>query len=342
MDDGSPIGYLFTIVLLILLSAMFAGTETAFASVSRIRMMSNASNGDERAKRSLWILDHFDQALTTLLICNNITHIGCASIATLMASKLWGLGSVTLVTLVTTFVLFFIAETVPKRFAKATSERFAMTMSGTLLFLMHALKPVSFLFMKLSSLVSRRLHKDAAEEPTVTEDELHDILETAAEEGALDEEKTELVQNALDFSAISAKDILTPWKDVETVQTSMRADDVLALIEKNAHSRLPVLDARGNVTGILYTRKFLRAYLQNGHSVRIRTVMDPAVFVNPDMPIDDLLPHLSARRTQIAVVRSADGTLPLFGVVTVEDILEELVGEIYDEDDEQEMQEALS
>lgn len=340
MDDGSPIGYLITIVLLIFFSAMFAGTEMAFASVSRIRMMSNASNGDKRAKRVLWILDHFDQALTTLLIGNNIVHIGCASIATLMATKLWGVGSVTLATLVTTLVLFFLAETLPKRFAKATSERFAMTMSGTLLFTMHALKPVSFIFMKLSALVSRSMHKDAESEPTVTEDELHDILETAAEEGSLDEEKTELVQNALDFSTTCAKDILTPWKDVETVKTGMRPDEILSLIEQNAHSRLPVLDARGSVIGLLYTRKFLRVYLKNHGAVRLRTVIDPAVFVSPDMPIDDLLPHLSARRTQIAVVRSYEGGLP-FGVVTVEDILEELVGEIYDEDDEPAPEEAL-
>ena len=131
MDDGSPIGYLIAIFAFILGGGYFAATEIALASVNRIRMMSYADDGNRRAKRVLYILDHFDKALTTLLIGNNIMHISCASIATLMATKLWGVGYVTLTTIVTTIVVFLVAEMIPKRFAKANSEKFSLAVAGS-------------------------------------------------------------------------------------------------------------------------------------------------------------------------------------------------------------------
>lgn len=332
MDDGSPIGYLLVIVLFILGGAYFAGTEIAFASVSRIRMMSNAANGDKRAKRVLYILDHFDKALTTLLIGNNIMHIGCASIATLLATKLWGTGAVAAVTFVTTAVVFLLAEMLPKRFAKAASEPFAMTASGSLLFLMRVLSPVAFVFSKLSGLISRPFQKKRQEAPTVTEDELFDILETISREGAIDEEKSELVQSALEFSRIRVRDVLTPWADVLKITTAMRDDEILAVIRNNAHSRLPVVDRAGTVIGLLHIRKYLKAYLKREERVRLRNVMDTPFFASPETEIDDLLPVMSAHRTQTAIVRDDTTKAPL-GLITVEDILEELVGEIYDEED---------
>lgn len=141
MEDGSPTGYFISIFLLILGGAYFAGTEIALASVNRIRMMSYSDNGDKRATRVLYILDHFDKALTTLLIGNNIMHIGCASIATLMATKLWGEGAVDATTVVITVVVFFVSEMIPKRFAKACNERFALMVSGSLILLMKFSRP---------------------------------------------------------------------------------------------------------------------------------------------------------------------------------------------------------
>lgn len=329
MDDGSPIGYLACIVLLLIGSAYFAGTEIALASVNRIRMMSRAANGDRRAKRVLYILDHFDKALTTLLIGNNVMHIGTASLATVMATKLWGVGSVGVTTIVTTFVVFFAAETLPKRFAKACSEPYSLMVSGPMLFLMKIMTPLTFVFSKISALASKPFKKQE-EEPTVTEDELYDIMETVAEEGVIDEEKTELVQNALEFSDICARDVMTPWKNVLTINMRMPQSEILSVIQKNSHSRLPVVDAEGNVTGLLHIRKYLKAYLLH-ESLNIADVVDDVTFVESDKKIDDLLPAMSGRRTQIAVVVDGDGQT--LGIITVEDILEELVGEIYDEDD---------
>jgi putative hemolysin len=329
MDDGSPIRFLILILLLILGSAYSSAAETALASVNRIRMMSLADNGNKQAIRVLYILDHFDRALTTILICNNVMHIGCASVATLMATKLWGLSAVTLTTVATTLVLFMFAEMLPKRFAKACNERLALMVSGSLVFLMKALSPVAAVFSRISSLVSRPF-KNTVEEPTVTEDELYDIMETVASEGAIDEEKTELVQSALEFSDTVAADILTPWDQVVKVSVAMTVEEILACIRNNVHSRLPVVDVHGEVAGMLQIRKYLKAYLQN-NAVSLMKVTDPAHFVSAYMPIDELLPAMSQQKTQLAVVRDDGGTV--MGVVSVEDILEELVGEIYDEED---------
>lgn len=331
MDDGSPVGYCIAILLLIAGGAFFAAAETAYASVNRIRMVSYSGNGDRRARRVLYILDHFDKALTTILIGNNVMHIGCAAVATLMATRLWGVGAVTGMTLVTSFLLFLIAETLPKRSAIAASEQLALRFSWSMLILMKALTPVTFLFTSISRFAARPFEKKHAEEPTVTEDEFHDLLDTAAEEGAIDEEKSELVQNALDFSETYARDVLTPWEKTVYLTTSMDRTQIMDTIREGNHSRMPVVDARGYVIGILSIRKYLKACLKGDGRPRLRSVMDPVVFVEPEMPIDDILPYMSSRRTQTAIVGE-----PLekpLGILSVEDILEELVGEIHDENE---------
>lgn len=329
MDDGSPIGYLISIFLLILGGAYFAGTEISLACVNRIRMMSYADNGDRRAARVLYILDHFDKALTTLLIGNNIMHIGCASIATLMATKLWGARAVPATTVATTAVVFFVSEMVPKRFAKACNERFALAASGLLLLLMKLFTPVSFVFSKLSAWVSKPFKK-REEEPTVTEDELYDIIETIAAEGAIDEEKTELVQSALEFSDTFVRDVLTPWERVVRIRANATKDEILTAIRQNAHSRLPVVDDADNVLGVLLIRKYLKAHMR-GEKRPLLALVEKAHSVNADMPIDDLFPVMSQNKTHLSIVRDGEGKT--LGIITMEDILEELVGEIYDEDD---------
>lgn len=328
MDDGSPIGYLVLILICICGSAYFAASETALASVSRIRIMSLSENGDRRARRVLYLLDHFDKTLTTILIGNNLLHIGCASITTLLATKLWGVSAVTATTIVTTMTLFLLAEMLPKRFAKACNERMALLVSWSLLGLFKLLSPVSAVFSALANRVGRPF-RHAEEEPTVTEDELLDLIETAATEGALDEEKTELVQNAFDFSETVARDIFTPWQNVVYVGVAMPEERIVETIRSNVHSRLPVVDVHGEVIGVLQIRKYLKAYLRG--SAPLLKVMDEPRFVDADRPIDELLASMSAQKTQLAIVRDASGAT--IGIVSVEDILEELVGEIYDEDD---------
>lgn len=332
MDDGSPIGYLIAIFALILGGGYFAATEIAFASVNRIRMMSYADDGDKRAKRVLYILDHFDKALTTLLIGNNIMHISCASIATLMATKLWGVSYVTLTTIVTTFVVFLVAEMIPKRFAKANSEKFSLAVAGSLLLFMKLLWPLAIVFSAISNFVSKPFKKNEAEAPTVSEDELYDIIESIPEESDMDEEKVELVQSALEFSDTFVREVLTPWEKVVKLELNMPGDEAMAIIKQDIHSRLPVVDENGKPVGLVQIRKFLRKRYKNA-GIGIADVMDNIHFVNDDIAIDDLLTAMSNDKTHFSVVLDKNGNT--IGIVTIEDILEELVGEIYDEDDKE-------
>lgn len=332
MDDGSPIGYLVAILAFIIGGAYFAATEIALASVNRIRMMSYADDGNRRAKRVLYILDHFDKALTTILIGNNIMHISCASIATLMATKLWGLSYVTLTTIVTTLAVFLLAEMIPKRFAKTNSERFSLAVAGSLMFFMKVLGPLAFVFSAISKFASKPFKKNQEEEPTVTEDELYDIIESIPEESEIDEEKAELMQSALEFSDTFVREVLTPWDRVVKLKLNMSGSEAMDIIKGDIHSRLPVIDDDGNPVGMVQIRKFLKARYKDA-SVCVNDIMDDIHFVNDDIAIDDLLTAMSNDKTHFSVVLDKDGRT--IGIVTIEDILEELVGEIYDEDDKE-------
>ena len=332
MDDGSPIGYLVAILAFIIGGAYFAATEIALASVNRIRMMSYADDGNRRAKRVLYILDHFDKALTTILIGNNIMHISCASIATLMATKLWGLSYVTLTTIVTTLAVFLLAEMIPKRFAKTNSERFSLAAAGSLMFFMKVLGPLAFVFSAISKFASKPFKKNQEEEPTVTEDELYDIIESIPEESGIDEEKAELMQSALEFSDTFVREVLTPWDRVVKLKLNMSGSEAMEVIKGDIHSRLPVIDDDGNPVGMVQIRKFLKARYKDA-SVCVNDIMDDIHFVNDDIAIDDLLTAMSNDKTHFSVVLDKDGRT--IGIVTIEDILEELVGEIYDEDDKE-------
>ncbi len=332
MDDGSPIGYLIAILAFILGGGYFSATEIALASVNRIRIMSYADDGNRRAKRVLYILDHFDRALTTLLIGTNIMHISCASVATLMATKLWGVSYVTITTIVTTFVVFLLAEMIPKRFAKANSEKFSLAVAGSLLFFMKILWPLAIVFTTISKIASKPFKKNVEEEPTVSEDELYDIIESIPEESEIDEEKAELMQSALEFSDTFVREVLTPWDKVVKLNIGMSGDEAMNVIKNDIHSRLPVIDENGSPVGLVQIRKFFREHYKNAN-VSIKDVMDDIHFVYDGIAIDDLLTAMSNDKTHFSVVLDKEGKT--IGIVTIEDILEELVGEIYDEDDKE-------
>lgn len=331
-SGSSPFGLIFFFILLMLGAVFFAAAETALSSVNRIRMISYADDGDKRAKRVLYILDHFDKAITTILIGTNIMQIGCATLSTLLATGLWGDGAVGISTAVTTVIMFFFAETLPKTFAVASSEKIAMMFSGVLVLLMRLFSPISFLYGKLATLAKKPFKKNIDDDVTVTEDELADIIETVAKEGAIDEDRTELMQSALQFQNITVSEALTPWSKVLTVRTDMPSKQIAEIIGSCSHSRLPVLNADNEVVGVLQIRKYLKTYIQRSGKLPLYRVMDKPQLVQADTPIDELLETLSLNKTHIAIVCDKDKEPT--GIITVEDILEELVGEIYDEDDE--------
>ena len=330
MDD-SPAGSIILFLLLILCSAYFSGTEISFASVNRIHMMSKASKGVKSAKRVLYILDNFDEALSVLLIGNNIVNIGCATLATVIATGIWGNKSVSVATVVTTIVIFIFGEMLPKSFAHSCNEHFAELSSGILLLLMRVLKPLSVTFTALSALVSKPFKKHTENQVTMTEDELTEIVENISEEDGFDEDKGKLVKSALHFANLNASDIMLPWDDVLKINTALKTPEILEIVQSSIHSRLPVVDRNGNLKGILNIRKFLRAYSKHKHNIILASIVDYPYFVNGNNPIDETLTELSNHRRNMAIVRGADGKVA--GILTVEDILDELVGEIYDEED---------
>lgn len=316
-------------VLCILCAAYFSSAESAYAAANKIRIKNAAEDGDKRAQRALFITNNFDRALTTILIGTNVMHIGCSSLATLFATNLWGESSVIYATLVTTIIVFFVAEMVPKSYAMANCNKVALESASSLRVLMKVLAPAAYFFMGISHLVTLLFKKEAA--PTVTEDELSSIIETVEEEGGMSEGQSDLLQSAMEFPTTLVSDVLTARADIVAVNADADADDVLALIREAKHSRLPVYEGDlDNVIGVLSVRKYLKEHIRRG-AADVRALMAPPFFVSPDAEIGDLLTRMTQNRICLAVVKDAsDHTL---GLITVEDFLEELVGEIWDEDD---------
>lgn len=321
-------------VLFVVGGGYFGGAESAFSAMNKIRIKSKADNGDKKAKDAMFVSNNFEKALTTLLIGNNITHIAAASVATLICSRLFEMtDTVTWIcTFVTTFIVFLFSEMIPKSYANDRSESTSLAFSASLRFLMKILYPfavffewVSNIFMKL---ISRFVKQEA--QPSITEEELYEIIDTIEEEGVVNEEQGDLMKSALDFSGISARDVMTMRDDIVSIDASLPNDQLLSLIRESVHTRLPVYEGDlDNIIGVIQIRTFIKAYLKNPE-VDIRKLVMPAYKVNPDAMIEDLLTEMRQHKFYLGVVSENGKTL---GLVTIEDFLEELVGEIWDEDD---------
>ncbi len=329
MDDGSRLPWIIAIILLFC-AMYFAVTETAMASVSRNRIKTAAERGDTRAKNALFLLDNFDRAITTILIGTNIVHIAVASIVTVAVTRRWGLSVVTLSTIITTIAVFFLGEMLPKSLGKKHNEKLLLSCAGPMRVLMRVFAPLSALLTAIGQGAAKLSRGDP--EITVTEDELYDIIEDMTEEGSLDEEQGELISSALQFGDVTVESILTPRVDVTAVDVDDPLEDVLSLVRGQNHSRLPVYEGTiDNVIGILQIRKFIKAYLHLGANTELRPLLDEPFFIHQSTNIDELLPIMSRGKKNMAIVTdNYGGTV---GIVTIEDILEELVGEIWDEDD---------
>ena len=329
MDDGSRLPWIIA-VLLLFCAAFFAVAETAYASCPKSRVKAAAERGDARAKTALLILDDFDKAISTLLICTNIVHIATASIVTVAVTKMWGLSAVSISTIVTTIVVFFAGEMLPKSIAKKYSEPLALATGPVLRFLMKVFTPLSVLLTWIGQSAAKLTPDETP--VSFTEDELYDIIEDMTEEGSLDEQQGELISSALQFGEVTVESVLTPRVDLVAVDISSSLENILAVIKTTNHSRLPVYEGSiDNIIGVLQIRKFIRAYLRLGNNLDLRPLLDEVFFIHQSTNIDELLPVMSKRKLNMAVVTdNYGGTL---GIVTVEDILEELVGEIWDEDD---------
>ena len=330
MDGDSYLQPCIILTALLLLAAFFASCETALASASKTRLKVLADRGDPRAKKALGISEHFEDAVTTLLICGNIVHLSTASYVTVLVTSRFGLSAVTLSTILTTIVIFFAGEMLPKSIAKKDSENLLLSFAGPLSFFIRLFAPCSRILSFIGTAAS---HIGSGEqELTVTEDELYDLVEDMAEEGRLTEEQEELISSVLQFDDVTVDSILTPRVDMAAIDVEDSPEEIFRFIKDQNHSRIPVYkDTVDNIIGVLQIRTYLKAYLAQHRYPELKEVLDPVFFAPQSMAIDELLEEMTQKKLNMAVITdSYGGTL---GIVTVEDILEELVGEIWDEDD---------
>ena len=305
------------IIVLLLGAAYFAVMETAFASASRIRLKAAADHGNRRAEQALYVLDHFDQAITTLLIGTNILHLTIATLVTVAVQRQWGMWAVTAGTLVTTVVVFFAGEMLPKSIAKKYAERLAMRTARSLRFFMVLFKPLSALLTAFGNAVARRVQSEPA--VTVTEDELADIIENMTDDGELTAERGELMSSALSFAEVPVESVITARVDVAAVDVDDPPEEILAYVREQRHSRLPVYaDSVDNVIGILQIRKYIKACIAaGGKAVDVRPLLDEPVQlgealarVGDDAGIIRVLEHeLGVDRLGLAALGDGGGRL---------------------------------
>lgn len=321
------------IILLVMCSAFFSSTETAYSAASKIRLKSYSDSGNKKAKRAYRISESYDKALSTILVGNNIVNIAASALATLFFVSFFGEATGTVLsTVVLTVIILIFGEVMPKNIAMENSERVAMSSSGILSFLMVVFTPITFLLLKLNDLVKKLAGRGRKKEPTVTEDELKYIVESIEDEGVLEEQESELVQSALEFDEKTAYDILTPRVDMTAIDIDDDPEHIKEIILAERFSRIPVYrDSVDNIIGVLHTRDYLEMLLKTG-TPDLSSMIQPAFFIYRSKKLSSILADFKYKRLHLAVVTDDyGGTL---GIVTMEDLLEQLVGDIWDEDEE--------
>ena len=339
-SDSIPLWIIF--IICVIGGAYFAATESSFSAVNKIRIKAMADDGNKRARGVMYVLGRFDKALTTLLIGNNVTKIAGAAVFTILCTDIFKdafhkdeafLDSFVfsiICSVLSTAIIFLFSEMIPKSMANDRSESVSLFFQGTLRFLMKILSPFSA-FFGLISAKATELFSSKESEPSITEDELTEIIETAEEEGVVDEEQSDMLISAIEFTKKTVADIMTMEKDMNCIVVNWSNDKVLELITNTVHSRLPVKAANSDrIIGVLRVRSFLKEYRRNPR-VEVRSVMSPPYVVGKNANIDKLLSHMRQHKLQMAIVH--DEARHVVGLVTIEDILEELVGEIFDEED---------
>ncbi len=319
------------IVVCILFSMYFSATETAFNALSRVRIKNKAEDGNKRALLVLKLLGKYDEMLSTILIGNNIVNIACTSLATLLFVRFLqdeDLGA-TVSTIVMTLILLVFGEISPKSIAKENAERFAMLSAPLLQVLLFLLTPFNYVFKFWQKLLS--LLFKSSEESGITEEELLTIVDEAEQGGNIDADESELIRSAIEFNELEVRDIFTPRIDIEAIQKNMSNEEVAHIFSESGYSRLPVYEESiDNIIGIVYLKDFYNIAFRGKSS--IEDIIKPVIYVPKSKKIADLRKELQEQQLHIAIVMDEFGCT--VGLVTLEDILEELVGEIWDEHDE--------
>ena len=329
MDDGS-LTLLVALVILVAFSAFFSASETAFSSLNQIRLKSRAEDGDPSAARVLAMSEQYDKLLSTILIGNNIVNIAAASIGTVLFTRLLDpQRGATVSTIVLTIVVLIFGEVTPKSLAKEMPERVATAVSPFLSLLMLLLSPLTWLFTQWKKLLGHFIHSGEAD--TITEGELMTMVSEAENDGELTDRESQLIRSAIEFDDVEVEEILTPRVDVVAVEDTTSLEELAQTFAESGYSRLPVYhDNIDNIIGVVHEKDFYLAKLKKAATVEELVV--PTLYTTGTTQISQLLRTLREQHHHMAVVVDEYGGTE--GIITLEDILEELVGEIWDEHDE--------
>jgi CBS domain containing-hemolysin-like protein len=312
------------------MSGYFSATETAFSSLNRIRVKNMAEKGNKKAELVLHLLEDYNSILSTILIGNNIVNILGASLATVFFVRLLNedVGP-SVATIVSTIVVLIFGEISPKTLAKERPEKFAMFSAPVLRVLKTILTPINFIFGLWKKLLSIIFKSD--EDRSITEEELLTIVEEAEQEGGIDEEESNLIRSAIEFSEVEAIDILTPRIDITGIPMDATKEEIAKVFAETGYSRIPIYeDNLDHIEGIIYQKDF-HNYVYNTDR-EVASIIRPVHYITKNKNIDELLKELQKEKSHFAVVVDEYGGTA--GIVTLEDIIEELVGEIWDEHDE--------
>lgn len=323
-----------SVLLLILVSAFFSATEIAYSSANPTRLKAKRQNGEGVAlKTAIKIIDRYDNLLSTILIGNNIANNASSAIATLIVIKLFGSDNYTWVsTVVMTLLVLTFGEIIPKVIAKQIPESFCVFSAMPIYVLSIILKPFNIVINAFMGLVSKLWKSKVVDTEAISEDDFENIIDIVEDEGVLDEEQCDLLQNALDFDDVLAYEIITHRIDLEALDIRDPYEINLKKCMESDYSRLPVFeDNADNIIGILHLNHFFKK-LVKGKPVNIRELMLPAIFVHKTMPLPDVLEKMKEEKSHMVVVLDEYGGT--MGIITMEDVLEQLVGEIWDETDE--------
>lgn len=321
----------FIIVVLLLFSAIFSASETAYNSVNKARLRSIADDGNKRAIMAIKISDNFDKALTTILIGNNIVNLTASALATVIVTARFGVEYVAAATAIITVLVIIFGEIIPKNLANEFPESFALFIAHPLNILIILFTPIVWLLLKLKNFVIF-LCGGKNDQPTMTEEELMYIIDEIEDEGVLNEEESDLVKSALEFHDISISEILIPRVNVAAVDIEDDIEEIRNVFLTTHFSRLPVYEKTiDNIVGIIHQKTFFDMYFEGKRN--IADIMQKPFYIFGLTSIFDIMKEMQKTKNHMAIVVDQYGGTQ--GIVTMEDIIEELVGEIYDETDEE-------
>lgn len=323
--DNVDIGKIILVLIMMIFSALFSSAETAYSSVNKIRLKNYAAQGNKRAEKALKLANKFEDMLTAVLIGNNIVNITTSSVSTVIFIGIFGDKGSAIATVVVTILVLIFGEVLPKSYAKKNAEKLALLFASPLSVLVVIFKPFVLFFNALSSLFK------GDDTPSVTEDELKYMIDEIEEQGVIEEQESDLVKSALEFDDITVSEILIPRVKVIGVDINATLDEIKEIFSSEMYSRLPVYEkSLDEIIGIITNKAFFKMLVEGGSD--IRSIIQDVPHIADSKLISQAMRDMQRSKVHLAVVTDQYGGTK--GIVTLEDIIEELVGEIYDEDDE--------